>query len=91
MSLLARVLSRMAGLAASAETRRTPGGIGAFGIGTSASAGGLGTYGAHLAENLAVVTACVEVIAGTLSTLPAIVYRSLPQGREEAPLHPVSA
>lgn len=91
MSLLARVLSRMARLAASAETRRTPGGVGAFGIGASAGAGSLGSYGAHLAENLATVTACVEVIAGTLSTLPALVYRSLPQGREEAPRHPVAA
>lgn len=89
---LARILSRVAGLVApAAETRRTPGAIGAFGIGASAGTGGLGSYGAHLAENLATVTACVEVIAGTLSTLPAIVYRSLPQGREEAPRHPVSA
>ena len=91
MSLLARVLSRMAARLGPVETRRTPGGIGAFGIGASAGAGSLGTYGAHLAENLATVTACVEVIAGTLSTLPAVVYRSLPQGREEAPRHPVSA
>ena len=70
------------------ETRRAAGAFASFGY--PGLAGG-GIYNAHLAENLSVVTACIEVVSGTISTLPALVYRQLPHGREEAPDHPVSA
>lgn len=44
----------------------------------------------RLAENLATVTACVNVISTGIASLPAYVYRAVPHGREEAPHHPVS-
>lgn len=45
---------------------------------------------ARVAENLSTVMACVNVIAGTLATLPAFVYRATDDGRVLAPAHPVS-
>ena len=86
MSLLSRLWSRMTGRPA--ETRRAAGTFASFGY---PSLAGGGIYNAHLAENLATVVACVEVISGTISTLPALVYRQLAHGRTEAPDHPVSA
>lgn len=44
---------------------------------------------ALLAENLAAVTACVQLIAGTISALPVTVYRQTGSGRIEQPTHPV--
>ena len=45
---------------------------------------------ARLAENLSTVQACVAVTASTLASLDAYVYRQGPDGRTEAPTHPVS-
>jgi HK97 family phage portal protein len=42
------------------------------------------------AENLSTVVACVDAIGQGLGTLPAAVYRTLDDGREEAPGHPVA-
>jgi HK97 family phage portal protein len=45
----------------------------------------------HLAENLATVFACVQVISETVAMLPLHVYRKLPNGgREEVPDHPIA-
>lgn len=45
----------------------------------------------HLAENLSVVTACVNAISETAGMLPPHVYQKLPDGsRIEAPDHPVA-
>lgn len=45
----------------------------------------------HLAENLSVVFACVQVIAETVAMLPALVYRKTGDGnRVEDPRHPVA-
>lgn len=47
--------------------------------------------GPHLAENLSVVFACVQVIAETVGMLPLLVYRKLEGGaRAAAPAHPVA-
>ena len=86
MSLWGRVRARLGG--GRAETRKAGGSFASFGYPGLA---GAGTYNAALAENLATVTACVEVIAGTISTLPAYVFRQIAHGRAEAPDHPVSA
>jgi HK97 family phage portal protein len=46
---------------------------------------------AMAAENLSTVTACVGAISSALASMPARVYRALPDGgRAEAPSHPVS-
>jgi phage portal protein BeeE len=49
-------------------------------------------YGArYLPENLAVVCACIQAIAGAIASLPAAVYQRLPDGkRVERPDHPVA-
>ena len=84
MSLWSRVRARLDGRA---ETRKA-GAFASYGYPGLASPG---VYNAALAENLATVTACVELISGTMSTLPAYVFRQIPHGRAEAPEHPVSA
>lgn len=57
---------------------------GAIGAGSSPVAVGQ-------AEALSAVTSCVELISGTLASLPAYVYVQTDQGREEAaPTHPVA-
>ncbi len=46
---------------------------------------------ARAAENLAVVTGCVNAVSSAIATLPVLVYRTLPDGsRVEAPDHPVA-
>jgi HK97 family phage portal protein len=82
---LARLVGRLTGRT---EVRRNIGTFGSYGAGPITHSSGL--VGIHMAENLSVVTACTELIAGTLSSLPAYVFRRLPNGREEAPDHPVS-
>lgn len=59
----------------------------AFGIGPT-SAGELVTTRA--AEGLSTVTACVGAIASGIASLPAIVYRLTPEGREEVDGHPLA-
>lgn len=44
---------------------------------------------AHLAENLATVTACVSAVASVMGSMPAYVYRAVPGGRAELAEHPV--
>lgn len=47
--------------------------------------------GAGAAENVATLTACVNVIASAIASLPAIVYETMPDGeRREATGHPVA-
>jgi HK97 family phage portal protein len=42
------------------------------------------------AENLGVVVACINAVAGGMAAQPAYVYRATPTGRVEAPRHPVA-
>lgn len=86
------VLSRLIGRVhrATAPERRYSGTFGDFGAGP-AIASGIGLAGGRMAENLSTVTACVELISGSLATLPVFVFRRIPKGREEAPDHPVAA
>jgi HK97 family phage portal protein len=52
---------------------------------------GAARINAIAAENLSTVAACVSAISSALASMPARVYRSLPDGgRAEAPAHPVS-
>jgi HK97 family phage portal protein len=58
--------------------------------GWSVSPGGVRVDG-RAAENLSTVTACVSAISSALASMPARVYRSLPDGgRAEVPNHPVA-
>lgn len=72
------------------EQRRATPMLGSFSAGGLHGGGAGGLYNAYLAENLSVVTACVELISSTIASLPPIVYRATPGGREEAPGHPLS-
>jgi HK97 family phage portal protein len=45
---------------------------------------------ARLAENLATVLACVNVVSGTLASLPPLTYHATPNGRKEISDHPVA-
>lgn len=45
---------------------------------------------AIVAENLSMVTACINAIASGLASLPAFVYRTQGEGRTEVPSHPVA-
>jgi len=47
------------------------------------------TITAQIAENLATVTAAISAISGALSSLPVMVFRRLPKGREAIPDHPL--
>ena len=86
MSIFGRILSRLRG---PVEQRRASSTGGTFTMGPQAQTGG--SYNAVLAENLSVVTACVELISSTIAALPALVYRSVPGGgREEAADHPLA-
>ena len=58
---------------------------GAYSLGNYA-----GTYTPQQAENLSTVTACVNVVASTLGSLPARVYRRDSSGRFETGTHPVA-
>ena len=91
MTVLGRLLGGARRVLAPVE-RRYLGSFGAsFGSGPM-TAGGVGLVNSRLSENLSAVTACVSIISNSISTLPARVYRSLPNGgREEVPLHPMSA
>lgn len=44
----------------------------------------------YAAENLATVQACVSVVAGTIASLPAYLYRRAPKGRMEDASHPIA-
>jgi HK97 family phage portal protein len=44
----------------------------------------------YWAENIAAVTSATTIIARTIASLPAVVYRETPEGRVEAPDHPVA-
>jgi len=84
--LFSRILGRRA-------DRRDAGG--GFGIGLDLAYWGSAGIdrrpaNAILAENLAAVAACVQVIAGTVSALPVSVYREQDGGRVALPGHPVS-
>lgn len=48
------------------------------------------TVSVRSAENLSTVMACVGAIAGGISSLPALIYRNTPDGREEVDDHPVA-
>lgn len=49
-----------------------------------------GPINSRFAENLATVTACVQAIASGIASLPPLVYATTPDGRIEAPNHPVA-
>jgi HK97 family phage portal protein len=52
---------------------------------------GIGSFvNVRMAENVAAVVACVNAIAGPVSSVPARVMREIEGGREPAPTHPVS-
>jgi phage portal protein BeeE len=58
--------------------------------GWSISPGGA-RINAIAAENLSTVTACVSAISSAIASMPAVVYRAVPDGgRAEAPNHPVA-
>lgn len=87
MSLLGRVLARLR--FAPVERRRATGYVGTLAMGPHARSGGYAST--VLAENLSVVTACVELVSSTIAALPALVYRARPGGqREEARSHPLA-
>ncbi len=88
---MAGFLSRLLGRAPAAEPEQRRAGpvFANFGAGPITGGGG-GAVSARLAENIAAVVACVNAIAGPISSVPALVFRSIPGGREEAPNHPVS-
>jgi HK97 family phage portal protein len=87
LSVFGRLMDRLAGR--KTEQRRG-GSFGDFGTGPSTLVSGLGYAGVRMAENLSVVTACVELISGTIASLPCYVFEKLPNGRQEALDHPVS-
>ncbi|MDQ2801713.1 MAG: phage portal protein, partial [Pseudomonadota bacterium] len=88
MSLLSRLLGRPP--APPPLEERKGGGVYAdFGAGPITGSGG-NFVTARLAENISSVVACINAIAGPISSVPAIVFRGIPGGREEAPNHPVS-
>lgn len=59
-----------------------------FGAGPITSMGA--QVNGRLAENISAVVACINVIAGPISSVPALVYKAVPGGREEDPTHPVA-
>jgi HK97 family phage portal protein len=74
------------------EVRSAIGFSAGFGIGWSgAGAPGMTYTGALLAENVATITAAVQLISSTIGSLPAFVYKRDDTGRTEAPHHPVAA
>lgn len=74
------------------EERRDAGAFGAgIGIGFGGTTAPGNTFtGALAAENVATITASVQLIASTIGSLPATVYRRTEAGRIAAPDHPVS-
>lgn len=52
--------------------------------------GGSASVDPRAAENLATATACVQVIAGAMASLPALVYRIDGKGRTEDTEHPLA-
>ena len=82
------LLRRLIGLK-EPETRRGAAIFSDFGAGPITGVGG-GSVSARVAENIASVVACINAISGPISSVPALVFRTIPGGREEAPDHPVS-
>ena len=89
---MAGMLSRLFGRSPAAvpEEQRYGGGavFSDFGAGPITHGGSF--INARVAENVSAVVACVNAIAGPISSVPALVFRSIPGGRVEAPNHPVS-
>jgi HK97 family phage portal protein len=82
MSLLQRLFGKP-------ERRRSLSVLGGYGF-APLSSGGATIISAKLAENLAAVCACVDAIAGTLSTLPVAVFEESEGARVETSTHPVA-
>ncbi len=87
MSVLDRLRARFTRPAPVEQRRATPT-ASTFALGTHGAGGAL--YNAVLAENLSVVTACVELISSTIAALPALVYLTRQAGRDETPDHPLA-
>ena len=79
MSFLGRLFRR-------AETRAQP----PFRFGTYSLTGTGNVWTPAQAENLATITACVNVVASALASLPARVYHLKGDGRYETTTHPVA-
>jgi HK97 family phage portal protein len=86
MGLLAR-LGRIVGRRSEEWGTLDPRLAAAFGAGPTSS--GISPT-ASMAENLGTILACVQAIGGGIASLPALVYRMTPDGREEVDDHPLA-